>query len=139
MRGFTFSYDELELSDAAKKKIKRTMGIIERRIEKLIESYRSGTLPRLPGQTLNESFEIYVMNELAEARDKAGKVADEDFELGNSGIIMTRTGARGSNLNIGQMAASVGQQAVRGKRIMRGYVNRALSHFKAGDPTPKAL
>jgi DNA-directed RNA polymerase subunit A' len=138
MRGFTFSFDELELSDAAKKKIKRTIEKIEKRIEKLIEDYRNGTLPRLPGQTLNESFEIYVMNELAEARDKAGKVADEDFKLGNAGIIMTRTGARGSNLNIGQMAASVGQQSVRGKRIMRGYVNRALSHFKAGDPTPKA-
>jgi DNA-directed RNA polymerase subunit A' len=41
-------------------------------------------------------------------------------------------------LNIGQMTACVGQQAVRGKRIMRGYVNRALSHFKEGDPTPKA-
>jgi DNA-directed RNA polymerase subunit A' len=138
LRGFTFSYDELELSEAAKKKIKRNMGIIEKRIEKLIDDYRDGTLPRLPGQTLNESFEIYVMNELAEARDKAGKVADEDFELENAGIIMTRTGARGSNLNIGQMAASVGQQAVRGKRIMRGYVNRALSHFKEGDPAPKA-
>ena len=138
LRGFTFSYDELELSDAARKKIKRNMGIIEKRIEKLITDYRAGTLPRLPGQTLNESFELYVMNELAEARDKAGKVADEDFELENSGIIMTRTGARGSNLNIGQMAASVGQQAVRGKRIMRGYINRALSHFQEGDPTPKA-
>ncbi len=138
MRGFTFSFDELELSEAAQKKIHRTIGKIEKRIEKLIEDYRNGTLPRLPGQTLNESFEIYVMNELAEARDKSGKVADEDFELGNAGIIMTRTGARGSNLNIGQMAASVGQQSVRGKRIMRGYVNRALSHFKEGDPTPKA-
>ncbi len=138
MRGFTFSFDELELSDAAEKKIKKTIEKIETRIEKLIEDYRKGTLPRLPGQTLNESFEIYVMNELAEARDKAGKVADEDFELGNAGIIMTRTGARGSSLNIGQMAASVGQQSVRGKRIMRGYVNRALSHFKEGDSTPKA-
>ena len=138
MKGFTFSYDELELSDDAKKKIRKNMNVIEKRIEKLISDYRDGTLPRLPGQSLNESFEIYVMNELAEARDKAGKVADEDFELENSGIIMTRTGARGSNLNIGQMAASVGQQAVRGKRIMRGYVNRALSHFKEDDPTPKA-
>ena len=138
LRGFTFSYDELELSDVARKKIRRNMNIIEKRIEKLISDYRDDTLPRLPGQTLNESFEIYVMNELADARDKAGKVADEDFEIENSGIIMTRTGARGSNLNIGQMAASVGQQAVRGKRIMRGYVNRALSHFKEGDPTPRA-
>ena len=138
MRGFTYSYDELELSDSARKKIRRNMNKIEKRIEDLIADYRAGTLPRLPGQTLNESFELYVMNELAEARDKAGKVADEDFELENSGIIMTRTGARGSNLNIGQMTACVGQQAVRGKRIMRGYVNRALSHFKEGDPTPRA-
>jgi DNA-directed RNA polymerase subunit A' len=138
LRGFTFSFDELELSDAARKKIRRNMNIIEKRIEKLIADYKDETLPRLPGQTLNESFEIYVMNELAEARDKAGKVADEDFELENGGIIMTRTGARGSNLNIGQMAASVGQQSVRGKRVMRGYVNRALAHFKAGDSTPKA-
>ncbi len=138
MRGFTYSYDELELSNSALKKIRRNMNVIEKRIEKLISEYRDGTLVRLPGQSLNESFEIYVMNELAEARDKAGKVADEDFELENSGIIMTRTGARGSNLNIGQMVSCVGQQAVRGKRIMRGYVNRALTHFKEGDPTPKA-
>ena len=138
MRGFTFSFDELELSETAQKKINKTIGKFEKRIQELIVAFRDGTLPRLPGQTLNESFEIYVMNELAGARDKAGQIADEDFEVDNSGIIMTRTGARGSNLNIGQMAACVGQQSVRGKRIMRGYVNRALSHFKAGDPSPKA-
>ena len=138
MRGFTFSFDELELSDSAQKKINKTIGKFEKRIEEKIVAFRNGTLERLPGQTLNESFEIYVMNELAGARDKAGQVADEDFDIENSGIIMTRTGARGSNLNIGQMTACVGQQSVRGKRIMRGYVNRALSHFKAGDPSPKA-
>lgn len=138
MRGFTFSFDELELSHAANKKIDKTIEKFENRIRELIVAFRNDTLPRLPGQTLNESFEIYVMNELAEARDKAGKVADEDFDIENSGIVMTRAGARGSNLNIAQMTACVGQQSVRGKRIMRGYANRALSHFKAGDPTPKA-
>jgi DNA-directed RNA polymerase subunit A' len=137
-QGFTFSFDELELSPAAQKKIEKTIEKFEIRIRELIASFQNGTLARLPGQTLSESFEIYVMNELAEARDKAGKVADEDFDIGNSGIIMTRTGARGSNLNIGQMAACVGQQSVRGKRIMRGYVNRTLSHFEVGDPSPKA-
>jgi len=138
MRGFTFSFDELELSHAARRKIEKTIEKIENRIRELIVAFQAGTLPRLPGQTLGESFEIYVMNELAEARDEAGKVADEDFDIDNSGMIMTRTGARGSILNIGQMAACVGQQSVRGKRIMRGYVNRALSHFKVGDPSPKA-
>ncbi len=91
-----------------------------------------------PGQTLEESFEIYVMHELATARDEAGKIADLDFTLDNAGIVMTRTGARGSNLNIGQMVACVGQQSVRGKRIMRGYAGRALPHFSKDDPRPKS-
>ncbi len=138
MRGFTYSYDELVLSSNANAKIGKTMAKIERRIEELIDSYRKGTLQRLPGQTLEDSFEIYVMNELAKARDQSGKIADQDFTIENSGIIMTRTGARGSSLNIGQMSACVGQQAVRGKRIMRGYRDRALPHFKPGDPKPKA-
>jgi len=111
---------------------------IQKKIDEHIANFQNGTLPRLPGQTLEESFEIYVMHELAVARDESGKIADEDFTLENAGIVMTRTGARGSSLNIGQMAACVGQQSVRGKRILRGYSGRALPHFKENDPLPRA-
>jgi DNA-directed RNA polymerase subunit A' len=138
MKGFTYSYNELVLSPRAEDRINKVMERVQKKIDGLIESYRNGTLPRLPGQTLEESFEIYVMNELANARDEAGKIADEDFTLENSGIVMTRTGARGSSLNIGQMSACVGQQSVRGKRILRGYIGRALPHFNLGDPSPRA-
>jgi DNA-directed RNA polymerase subunit A' len=138
MRGFTYSYEELVLSPTAENRIQKTMEKLQNKVDELIESYRKGTLPRLPGQTLEESFEIYVMNELAKARDESGKIADQDFTLENAGIVMTRTGARGSSLNIGQMSACVGQQSVRGKRILRGYLGRALPHFKSGDPSPKA-
>ncbi|RKX95698.1 MAG: DNA-directed RNA polymerase, partial [Spirochaetes bacterium] len=51
----------------------------------------------------------------------------------NSAVIMARSGARGSMLNLSQMAGCVGQQAVRGERIHRGYRNRTLPHFKKGD------
>jgi DNA-directed RNA polymerase subunit A' len=138
MRGFTYSYDELELPASVQKKIFQMIRDSEERINKLIKDFREGTLPRLPGQTLVDSFEIYVMNELAEARDKAGRTAENSFAPENAGMIMTRTGARGSSLNIGQMTAVVGQQSVRGKRIMRGYIERALPHFKPGDPSPRA-
>jgi DNA-directed RNA polymerase subunit A' len=138
MRGFTYSFDELELSASVQGKIRKVIRKAEERIDDLIKDFQNGTLERLPGQTLTDSFEIYVMNELAKARDKAGGLADENFDVQNSGIVMTRTGARGSNLNIAQMTACVGQQSVRGKRIMRGYLNRALPHFELGDPTPKA-
>jgi len=138
MRGFTYSYDELELSEDVKKKIRNAIWEAEKKINKLMEEFKQGTLQCLPGQTPEESFEIYVMNELAKARDKAGEIADESFTFDNAGVIMTRTGARGSSLNIGQMAACVGQQSIRGKRIMRGYTGRALPHFKVGDASPKA-
>jgi len=138
MRGFTYSFDELELTPLVQEKIRNIIRKAENRINDLIKAFQDGTLERLPGQTLTDSFEIYVMNELAKARDKAGGMADRNFDIQNSGIIMTRSGARGSNLNIAQMTACVGQQSVRGKRIMRGYVDRALPHFELGDPSPKA-
>ena len=51
----------------------------------------------------------------------------------NSAVLMARCGARGSMLNLSQMAGMVGQQAVRGQRINRGYKERTLPHFKWGD------
>ena len=138
MRGFSYTYDQLVLSPRARNRMAKTMDRIQKKIDEHIENFRNGTLPRLPGQTLEESFEIYVMHELAVARDESGKIADEDFTLENAGIVMTRAGARGSSLNIGQMAACVGQQSVRGKRILRGYAGRALPHFVDGDPSPRA-
>lgn len=138
LRGFSYTYDQLVLSPKARSRMNKTMERIQKKIDEHIENFRNGTLPRLPGQTLEESFEIYVMHELATARDESGKIADDDFTLENAGIVMTRTGARGSSLNIGQMAACVGQQSVRGKRILRGYAGRALPHFTPNDPRPKA-
>jgi len=138
IRGFSYTYDQLVLSPRARNRMAKTMERTQKKIDDLIAAYNAGTLPRLPGQTMEESFEIYVMHELSTARDESGKIADEDFTLENAGIVMTRTGARGSSLNIGQMAACVGQQSVRGKRILRGYAGRALPHFVTNDPRPRA-
>jgi len=138
VRGFTYSLDELELAEREIKIISRVMRSMEKNVSKLVNEYESGALERLPGQSLQETFEIKVMNELAKARDKAGETVQDNLGLGNSGIIMTRSGARGSSLNIGQMMGSVGQQSIRGKRIMRGYEDRTLPHFEENDPAPVA-
>jgi len=136
--GFTFSMDELDLSNKVKRKIDNVQEKMDSDVQELIKKYREKRLQRLPGKTLEDSLEIYIMNKLAQARDDAGKVADDFFPSDNHGIIMTKTGARGSGLNIGQMAACLGQQSVRGKRIVLGYRNRTLSHFKQEDPNPQA-
>ena len=133
LRGFTYAFDELEIPPATKEKIAKAIAKAEEKVNEYIDSYRKETLERLPGQSLEESLELYIMNELSRARDVAGEFADQYFQMDNSGVIMSRAGARGSTLNISQMTASVGQQSIRGKRILRGYRGRALSFFKPGD------
>jgi DNA-directed RNA polymerase subunit A' len=133
MKGFTYSLDELDLSKKAREKIDNVITDGALKVNDLISNHQQRILSRLPGQTSQESLEIYIMNELSKVRDEAGYIADESFGIDNHGIIMTKTGARGSNLNIGQMTACLGQQAVRGRRITRGFKDRTLPHFQAGD------
>ncbi|MCS7131934.1 MAG: DNA-directed RNA polymerase subunit A', partial [Hadesarchaea archaeon] len=86
-----------------------------------------------PGRSLRETLEMRIMEVLAESRDKAGEIAEKYLGLNNCAVIMARTGARGSMLNLTQMAACVGQQSVRGERLSRGYRGRTLPHYKSGD------
>jgi len=51
---------------------------------------------------------------------------------------MARSGARGTPINMAQMAACVGQQALRGARIDKGFSHRTLSCFKQHDLLPAA-
>lgn len=43
---------------------------------------------------------------------------------------MAQSGSKGSNINISQMIACVGQQAINGKRVPNGFEDRALPHFE---------
>jgi DNA-directed RNA polymerase subunit A' len=138
LKGFTYAFDELAISETVKDKIRKATEKAEEKVNGLIESYRKGTLERLAGQSLEESLEIYIMNELSRVRDLAGEYADQYFPADNDGIIMTRAGARGSMLNIGQMTACLGQQSIRGKRILRGYRNRTLPFFEPNDAGAEA-
>lgn len=56
----------------------------------------------------------------------------------NTPRIMAECGSKGSPLNISQMMACVGQQAVGGNRIQDGFVNRTLPHFQYYSLTPPA-
>ncbi|MHA1836281.1 MAG: DNA-directed RNA polymerase subunit A', partial [Candidatus Odinarchaeia archaeon] len=136
--GFTMGIDEIEIEREAKLRIKEILDNAKEKVHQLIEIYKNGELERLPGRTLEETLEMRIKQELAEARDKAGEIAGDYLGLEKHTVIMTKAGARGNPLNLAQMSACVGQQAVRGERIQRGYRGRTLSHFKKGDLGPEA-
>jgi len=131
--GFTVGIDDEDIPLEAKRRIEERFEKARAKIDQLIEAYNKGELEPLPGRSLEETLEMEIMRETGRTRDMAGEIAGEHLGLENSAVIMAKSGARGSMLNLSQMAGCVGQQAVRGERIHRGYRNRTLPHFKRGD------
>lgn len=134
--GFSFGIDDEDIPEEAKKQIQeidKEAMYGKEGIADLIDKYEHGELEPLPGRTTEETLELRIMGVLGRVRDKAGDTAGLHLGIDNSAVAMAVSGARGSMLNLSQMAACVGQQAVRGERIRRGYAGRTLPHFKKGD------
>ena len=133
MFGFTTSIDDEDIPEEAKLKISEGLEKAMEKIKNLVKAYEAGELESLPGRSLEETLEMEIMRVTGRARDMAGEIAGEHLGLENSAVLMAKSGARGSMLNLSQMSGCVGQQAVRGERIHRGYKYRTLPHFKKGD------
>jgi len=136
--GFSYGYSDLELSEKVRQEILDGIQQSYDTVNDFISQAKKGTLKLTRGLSAEEALEAYIVNELSKARDKAGSTADQSFDETNAGRIMATTGARGSSLNIGQMAGALGQQSRRGKRLLSGYNNRALPHYKEHDDNPDA-
>ncbi len=85
-----------------------------------------------------DSFEASVNTELNEARDKSGTLAFKNLSPFNKIQNMVSAGSKGTNINISQIMACVGQQNVEGKRIPFGFRNRSLPHFARDDFGPES-
>jgi DNA-directed RNA polymerase subunit A' len=136
--GFSIGIDDESIPEEAEAQIDEAVDNAYGRVQELIETYEAGELESLPGRTVDETLEMKIMQTLSQARDAAGDIAEQHFEDDNPAIVMAESGARGSMLNLTQMAGAVGQQAVRGERINRGYEDRTLSHFAPNDLSAEA-
>ncbi|HDN50849.1 MAG TPA: DNA-directed RNA polymerase subunit A' [Thermoplasmatales archaeon] len=131
--GFTTGIDDEDIPEEASLQIREQLDKATEKIQQFIKAYNEGELEQIPGRSLEETLEMEIMRVTGRARDYTGEIASKHLGMDNSAVIMARSGARGSMLNLSQMAGCVGQQAVRGERIHRGYGGRTLPHFKKGD------
>ncbi len=141
LNGITMGLDEVYIKGESHEHIQKVLHDATEESKRLIKAYRENdtkTLKRAPGRSLKETLELRIRQVLAEARKKAEELATHFIGDEAHSVIMTKSGARGNILNLGQMSAVVGQQAIRGERINRGYSSRTLPHFKVDDLTPKA-
>ena len=136
-RGFTTSISDEDLDEGSVEKVNEILNKAEDDVQSLINLYHQGKLEIFPGRTAEETLELKILEVLNKARNETGKVIMQHPKRTHA-LIMAESGARGNFLNMVQMAALVGQQAMRGKRIEKGYINRTLSCFKKGELGPAA-
>ncbi|UCC18324.1 MAG: DNA-directed RNA polymerase subunit A' [Promethearchaeota archaeon] len=139
--GMTMGLDEVYVYGHAYEAIQKILENANAESQKLIDAfYNNDTtiLRRAPGRSMRETLELRIRQVLAEARNKGNETAADFIGDEAHSVIMTKSGARGNILNLGQMSALVGQQAIRGERINRGYSMRTLPHFKINDLSPRS-
>lgn len=137
-RGITISVGDLNVNKRVLDEKDKIIKGAEKKTEEVIESYNNRTLEVIPGKTREESRELKILQILNEVRSKISEVVKEEFPNENPISYMIKSGSGGNILNITQMACSVGQQDLEGKRIDIGFNDRTMSFFKRGDLSPKA-
>ena len=136
-RGFSIGISDLDLDDKVMKSVHNRVEKAEKDSNTLINKYNTKELDILPGLTSEQSLETQILNVLSQGLNDVSEIVEEHIKKSDI-MIMANSGAKGSLINITQMAACVGQEAILGQRIKRGYIERTLPHFRKGDLSAEA-
>ncbi|KAI7872362.1 hypothetical protein BDF14DRAFT_1717191 [Spinellus fusiger] len=109
-----------------------------RKCDDIIDQYKSGRLETMAGCNEEQTMESIVSGILSAVRGDLGKVCMTELNMYNSPSIMARCGSKGSQINVSQMVACVGQQIISGTRIPDGFQDRSLPHFLKHSKNPPA-
>ena len=119
-----------KMDEAIVKKKKDVSDVIQKVHQKIFENNTN--------QNFNQEFESKVNNILNSGVSDVGKIGIKSLHSDNRMTNMVRSGSKGSNINISQMIACVGQQNVDGKRIPNGFGDRTLPHYQKYDESPES-
>lgn len=135
---FSVGISDLLISDQTRQTLKDSISTKKKEVDRLISKTHLGLFENNSGKTNVEELELKINTLLSEANSDAGKHAKKGLELTNRFVTMVNAGSKGSDINISQMVACLGQQQVEGKRIPYGFDQRTLPHFKKFDDSPEA-
>jgi len=136
--GQSAALSDLDLPEKTNKEVKNILDDAYEKIDELIKSYHDESIETFPGKTTQETFEMRALETLNKARNKIANIVSDSATRDTHLEVMVKSGAAGKFLHLTQMAACVGQQALRGGRISNGYKERTLSTFKKNDLTSPA-
>ena len=138
IEGFSVGISDLIANKEADIEMQQVIKEKKKSVIEIIEHVHKGILENNTGKPDSQEFEIQVNALLNKAVSDAGKIGIKQLSSDNRLIGMVQSGSKGSNINVGQMIACVGQQNVDGKRIPYGFTDRTLPHFHKYDDGPSS-
>lgn len=136
--GFSVGISDLIADQGTNTEIQAALSKLTKSIEDQILQLHTGLFENSSGRSNQEEFEAKVMATLNKAVDEAGKIGLRSLADINRMTNMIKAGSKGSNVNVSQMVAVLGQQAIEGKRVPNGFQHRTLPHFKRFDDSAQA-
>ena len=137
-RGFSIGISDVTPFPELTAKKQRLVRQADERCARMIDDYQRGTLALKAGCDLEQSLESGLNGVLGEVREEAGRTLRQKLPKHNVALTMAVCGSKGSDRNLGQMIACVGQQTVNGKRMPNGFLDRSLPHFEPHSKYPAA-
>ncbi|KAK3934585.1 hypothetical protein QBC46DRAFT_73601 [Diplogelasinospora grovesii] len=129
LRGFSIGVGDVFPSEQLTAKKLDLVTEAYKKCDELIETFKAGKLEKAPGCNLEETLENSISGILSKVRQQAGDYCVDTLSKNNAPLIMAKSGSKGSDINVAQMVACVGQQIIGGKRVADGFQDRTLPHF----------
>ena len=138
MNGFSVGISDLIADESTKKEIDTGIQERKKQIEQVILNVHLDLFDNNTGKTNQQEFEDQVFGILNNATKDAGNAGQKSLSQENRLVAMVRSGSKGEGVNIAQMMACLGQQAIEGKRVPYGLTDRTLPHYKKYDDSAEA-
>jgi DNA-directed RNA polymerase III subunit RPC1 len=138
MRGMTLGIGDVKPTQGVNNDKAKLLQQGYSKVDTYISEFNDGTLKPSPGRTPRETLESLILRELSAIRDYCGSSCLNNLPSHNSPLTMAVCGSKGSFINVSQMIACVGQQAISGNRPADGFPGRSLPLFDFYDDSPVA-
>ncbi|KAI0842643.1 beta and beta-prime subunits of DNA dependent RNA-polymerase [Hypoxylon sp. FL0890] len=128
-RGFSIGIGDVYPSATLTEKKQELVNEAYKASDALIEQFNTNKLEKAAGCSMEETLENKISGTLSKVRQEAGDYCIKTLSKNNAPWIMASSGSKGSNINVAQMVAVVGQQIIGGQRVADGFQDRTLPHF----------
>ncbi|EME46598.1 hypothetical protein DOTSEDRAFT_70566 [Dothistroma septosporum NZE10] len=137
-RGFSIGISDVYPSDKLNARKQELIDTAYKACDEVIDKFKKGKLERSPGCDEEQTMEITLSGILSKVRAQCADACFAELSKFNAPMTMAKCGSKGSNINVSQMVASVGQQIIGGQRVLEGFQDRTLPHFPKASRDPLA-